>query len=273
MLSRRFVEFLKSWLVQNHEYVAHVLPHGYRAYSLYGGKIYLNVRESALMLERALGRYEMDKMEAVQKLLRPGVTFIDVGANKGDFSLLAAMVVGNDGRILVFEPEPMNCKWIGESIRLNGYKNISVFDFALSDTNGPASLYLGEKSGLHTLLPGLPHHDKGTITISARTLDDVLADVKSKEIAMMKIDVEGAELRVLKGAERTLVENQNIILLIDIHPHLGVEPEDVMVYLRSLGFSMYQMKSPFNVRLDRTTTPLEEVLAYRKLDAGFSSLN
>lgn len=72
------------------------------------------------MLSRALGLYEPEKTHELCSLLRPGMTFIDVGANKGDFTLLAAKCVGETGRVIAFEPAPENCKWIRESIAANG---------------------------------------------------------------------------------------------------------------------------------------------------------
>src|SRR5262245_25241322 len=100
----------------------------YRPYFVEGGTIYLDIGESKMMRARALGRYESKKMSLVRNWLEPGATFIDVGSNKGDFTLLAAKVVGSDGRVLSFEPEPNNCYWIRKSIEANRYENIRLYD-------------------------------------------------------------------------------------------------------------------------------------------------
>jgi FkbM family methyltransferase len=100
-----------------------------------------------MMRARALGCCEFKKMNLVRNWLKPGATFVDVGSNKGDFTLLAAKVAGSDGKVLSFEPEPNNCYWIRKSIEANGYENIKLHDVALSAANGTASLYLGAKSG------------------------------------------------------------------------------------------------------------------------------
>ena len=223
------------------------MPSFYYPYKFSGGRIYLDITESSMMFQRAIGRYEVEKHKALETFLKPGNTFIDVGANKGDFSLLAAKLIGTDGRVLAFEPEPTNCKWIIKSIIKNGYKNITLYDIALSDQNGQVELFLGEKSGWHTIVKGQKCHDGGVINVRARTLDSVLEDVDfNDQIDVMKIDVEGAELQVLKGASDILIQSNNLIILIDIHPTLGVNPKEICEFLESKGFSIFHEKSPFS---------------------------
>jgi FkbM family methyltransferase len=189
------------------------------------------------MMARVLGIYEVDKIAAVRRFLRPGSTFVDVGANVGDYSLLAASIVGDAGRVLCFEPEPQNRYWLQKSIDLNGYKNMDVFPVALSDTNRQASLYLGEIAGYHTLIPGHPERQAGTITVPTRTLDSHLKELGRERIDMMKIDVEGAELQVLRGARTTMENNPQMILFLEIHPDVGVNPAEVRSLLDQYGFS------------------------------------
>jgi len=79
----------------------------------------------------------------------------------------------------------------------------------------------------------------------------------------MKVDVEGAEMSVLEGARATLLANPQIVLLIDIHPFLGVDPAQICAFLSKLGFSLYSMTPPFDKPIDKPTN-LQELLAYRK---------
>lgn len=214
------------------------------------------------MLARALGLYEISKTKAVIKFLKTGATFIDIGANKGEFSLLAAKIVGKEGNVLAFEPEPNNCYWLKKSIKLNTYQNIRLYELALSDADGISKLYLGEKSGWHTLLANQPQRNKGIITINIRTLDSILEESNYRSINIIKIDVEGAELKVLHGAYKTLLNNNDIILLLDIHPTLGVKPKEVFNFLTDLGLSIYQMRPPFNIPIQAENN-ITEIIAYR----------
>jgi FkbM family methyltransferase len=257
----------KTLFVKSHAYLAPILPDRHLALPVPGGRIYLNVKESPMMLARAFRLYEVGKVRAIKALLRLGETFIDVGANKGDFTVLAASIVSAAGKVLSFEPEPTNCYWLRKSIRLNGYHNIALHEMALSDTDGEVNLYLGEKSGWHTLLPGKPRRDRGVIHVARRALDTVLEETGQEKVDMIKIDVEGAELEVLRGAIRTLSSNKGIRLLLDIHPKLGVDPREVCLFLGELGFSMFRMRAPFDTPVQMDPS-LKEVLARRASEGG-----
>jgi len=263
MLITKLKQNSKRALSRSHAILGTFIPNKYVAYRFAGGRIYLNIKESPMMLARALGLYELRKQKVLSSLLRPGGTFIDVGANKGDFSLLAAKLVGRNGRVLSFEPEPTNCQWIAKSVKLNGYDNITLYELALSDTNGRAQLYLGKKSGWHTLVKGQPYRSEGVLKVATRTLDRVLGErTGNSRVDMMKIDVEGAELEVLKGACEMLSKNKDIILLIDVHPQLGVNPKEVCDLLCELDFRICEMRLPFVARA-QDDTGLREILACR----------
>ena len=241
------IRFAKQVLINHHEAIRWLIPDRYFVFSGIGGRIYLNVKESSMMLARALGLYELRKVKAVQALLKPGDTFIDVGGNKGDFALLAAKITGESGHVFCIEPEPTNCKWIRESIQLNSYENIYLFNLALSDRDSEALLYLGTKSGFHTLLSGQPERNQGCLKVTTRTLDALLRERKTPSVQMIKIDVEGAELQVLRGSVETIKNNPAIVLLLDIHPFLGVDPVQVFDFLGSLGLTVCQMQPPYNI--------------------------
>jgi FkbM family methyltransferase len=247
--------FAKRMLIANYDKIRWLIPDKYFVFSIPGGKIYLNVKESSMMLERSLGLYEQAKVTAVRAFLKPGGTFIDVGANKGDFALLAAKIVGESGKVICVEPDLTNSTWIRRSIDLNGYKNITLCDLALSDRDGEATLYLGAKSGFHTLLRGAPERDLGSRQVRTRRVDSLLEELGMQSVDVMKIDVEGAELQVLKGAVRTLRTNPDVVLLIDIHPLLGVNPSQVFEFLQSLGLTACHMQPPYNL----PTTPLDSI--------------
>jgi FkbM family methyltransferase len=219
---------------------------GYRPYEFAGGLIYLDLSESPMMRARAKGVYERAKVNFAQSYLRPGMTFVDVGANKGDFTLIAAKAVGELGRVLAFEPEPENCHWIRESIELNQYRNVELLRLALADAEGVATLYLGKKSGWHSLIasPKQQRAGGGAIRVRTQRLDEVLVERNCDRVDLVKIDVEGAELDVLRGAERTLAGNRQLALLLEIHPSKGVDPGEVCNLLAENGFSLREPQDP-----------------------------
>jgi FkbM family methyltransferase len=243
-------EVYKSLLLKTYPVWSSVMPGFYYPYKLEAGWVYLNIKESRMMLQRALGCYEESKHQAFKQFLRPGATFVDVGCNKGDFTLLASRLVGPQGRVLAFEPHPENCRWIRKSIAKNEYRNITLHEMALSDANGTAQLHIGEKSGFHTLLAGKPQREKGIIEVQTRRLDDLLAEVGfDRAIEAIKIDVEGADMHVLRGARETIARSPGIVVFLDVHPHLGVNPAEVCDFLRGLGLDLFTEEPPFNVAI------------------------
>jgi FkbM family methyltransferase len=250
------LSFVKRRVLRHYRVIRPFLPDGYRPFRVSSGRIYLNIKESWMMMARALGEYEPEKMEAVRALVRPGMRFVDVGANKGDFSLLAASL---GAEVVCFEPEPSNCEWIRRSIALNRY-SIRVLEAAASDQNGRAQLHLGSKSGWHSLLHGLPNRACRAVEVETRTLDSIF---DNQFVDVIKIDVEGAEMRVLRGAEATLRRNSKIVLLLDLHPQFGVNVKEVVAFLRGLGFSFFRMEAPFNRPISEEETA-GELLAYHR---------
>lgn len=241
------IRFAKQLLINHHEQIRWCLPNRYFPVPVPGGKIYLNLKESSMMLERCFWLYEQEKTRAVRHFLKPGGTFVDAGANKGDFSLLAAKIIGAHGKVVCVEPEPINFQWLSRSVVLNGYENIKLHNLALSDHDGEAVLHLGAKSGFHTLLSGAPERDLGSLTVETRTLDGLLRDAGMDSVNIIKIDVEGSELPVLRGAAETIRANSGIVILLDLHPSLGVNVVEVFDLLASLGLCVCQMHPPYDV--------------------------
>lgn len=239
-------------LVQRHTRLKPVLPRGHRAYPAAGGWTYLDVRESPMMLARALRAYEPTKTAALRSVIRPGMTFVDIGGNKGDFSLIAAKAMGDAGRIVCVEPEPINVEWIRKSIERNRYASIELAPVALAERDGEDTLFLGPKSGWHTLVED-PSLVVGTITVPIRTLDSLLAERGIGQVDVLKLDVEGAEDRVLAGAAATLSGVHPMTLLVDLHPK-RVDTLGVCEQLRGWGFT-------FNAEPTPTT---KEVIATRR---------
>ena len=253
--------WLRDAVVRRHGLLRGMLPVGHRPYRVAGGRMYVDLRESPAMLARVLRAYEPAKTAVLRRHLRPGMTFVDVGVNKGDYSLLAARLLGDRGRVLAVEPEPENCAWFRHSVALNGYRSIDLLEAALSDSDGEATLHLGRHSGWHTLVAGVRGRDRGTITVPTRTLDGVLAERGIETVDVMKIDVEGAELQVLRGARGALSGDRPLLVLVDIHPPI-VDAREVCALLSEHGLSLHPVDDPSRP-LGAVAQSLREVLARR----------
>jgi FkbM family methyltransferase len=139
------------------------------------------------------------------RLLRPGAAFLDIGANLGMFSILAARLVGPQGRVVAFEPEPRTFASLERTFALNGLTQARAFNVALSDCTTQATLYRSRDGFAHSLLPETPGHEArytGQVGTRVTTLDDLSLTLPN--LRLVKIDVEGEEPRTVAGMRRTL---------------------------------------------------------------------
>jgi FkbM family methyltransferase len=162
----------------------------------------------------ATGAVELPVQEALAALLRPGDLVLDVGANVGFLSVIAARLVGPAGRVVAFEPVPANARQVRRNARLNGIKNIEVIPVAVGDHTGRARLVLARFAGGAALREaGAPPDACGEIDVAITTLDDWLAANGDRAPALVKIDVEGAEPAVLRGLAATLARAKPALLV------------------------------------------------------------
>lgn len=181
------------------------------------------------------GVYEQTETCAVRRILRPGQVFIDVGAHVGYYTVLAARIVGPGGIVHAFEPDPENAAVLRRNV--GAFPGIAVVhECAVSDRSGRALLYRStENSGDHRLYetPG-----RAAVDVMVMTLDSVF--LRSRPVDFIKIDVQGEECRVLRGARALLEGSPRITGMIEFSPeHLrlaGSRPEELLEMLVGLGF-------------------------------------
>lgn len=151
---------------------------------------------------RTYGVWQRPLTVFIDGMLRQGDIFVDVGANIGYFSIIAASAVGPQGRVHSFEPDPENFELLKLNGRLNGLNNITFHNLALADQPGKTLLYRSEVNrGRHSLCPGPGL--AGSMKVPVTTLSLALQG-ENAPIRMIKIDVQGIDLAVLKGMEQLL---------------------------------------------------------------------
>lgn len=189
------------------------------------------------------GRYEKIPSLIFCKLLKPGDQLIDVGANIGYYSLLASGIVGKKGKIFAFEPVSK----IFHKLSLNtfGHGNIEIFRSACGQQSGDATIYLADKWCTAGSRISAPIENQPVVTeeIKVLRLDDHFED---QRVDVVKIDVEGYEMNVLKGMENILRHNSQIKLFIEINRKLlqmgGSSPEEVFNYLGSYDLRPWKVE-------------------------------
>jgi len=151
---------------------------------------------------------------------KPGDTVVDVGAHIGLYSLIAAKRVGPSGKVIAIEPDPENCNLLHRNIELNKLTNVTILERAAFSSNSKLKLYLPGKERGFTKLGTIMANRAMTenfLEIDATTLDHLMLMQGMTQVNWIKIDVEGAELEVLKGATVTLSVSKDIALLIEVH--------------------------------------------------------
>ena len=191
------------------------------------------------------GEFEPGLRRLLERVLEPGMVFLDVGAHLGLHTLAAARRVGNSGHVFSFEPTPVTYKLLCQTLRLNGLDDCVTARRAAAgreDTTKP--LYVGTISSHNSLYP-LPGAET-TVEVEVVQLDNELPPGQHVDVA--KIDVEGAELDVLYGMSRIIAENPGILIIAEYGPsHLaraGIAPPDWLSAFSSQGFQGYVIEEP-----------------------------
>jgi FkbM family methyltransferase len=171
--------------------------------------LHLNPRTGRTYFE---GDSEPEVQTALQQNLRPGMVFYDIGANVGFFSLLAARIVGKDGRVVAFEADPEIAARLREHVTRNDFRAISVEEKAV--WSEPSTVFFARTDPARSPDRGLGHivatGAVDTIQINAVSLDKYVQTVPAPDF--LKCDVEGAEVEVFRGAQRLLTEKRPGIL-------------------------------------------------------------
>jgi FkbM family methyltransferase len=198
----------------------------------------------------ASGSYELPIQEEIASLLRPGSIFYDVGANYGFFTLLAARIIGSVGAVISFEPTADNVRTIQANAHANRLKNITVVPCAVSDKSGVETLNLAEYGGGSALMSaGTPRDKIGETQVEVVSLDDFASTRGSQPPDVVKIDVEGAEYRVLQGMRGLLATKRPALIIeFDDAELLMCEKKlnDAQFFLQSMGYQTTPLANCYN---------------------------
>lgn len=165
--------------------------------------------------------------------LRNGMNIIDIGAHIGVYTVLVAEKVGETGKIIAIEPEPRNYEQLLKNIKINNFRNIIPLNIALFNHEGYEKLFLSSFSSSHSLSP--KKDTISSIEVPVKTLDNLLKELNFNTVDIIKIDTEGAEIPILKGAEKTLKANPNAKIIVASY-HYPSEKEEVCQFLNERGF-------------------------------------
>ncbi len=213
-------------------------------------------------IERAIylfGLYEFVSAHAFVRLLRPGMNVVDAGAHSGQYTLLAARRVGEEGVVVAVEPNPPVRARLERNVRLNGLRNVRIAPVALARSPGAVTLAIpgGENTGVAAVRT--PSPTETAIEVEAVPLDALLQSMNVARLDVLKIDVEGMETDVLAGGRTTIARDKPAILFEANDLYFGDERTDPTVAaLRDLG---YRLHEPSALRIVK---PGEDPRAHRE---------
>lgn len=194
-------------------------------------------------LSYAMGTNEPLIQEALQRHLRPGDTFYDVGANIGFFTLIGASLVGPRGRVVAFEPVPETAALAAANAEINGFKHVDVRAEAAAEAAGTAEIQLGSESQIARLtMAGTLSKATRRLTVQLAAIDELIGAGTLPPPDFVKMDIEGAEVSALRGMANTLRQYHPTILC-----ELHSTHAEVATLLRKYGYTLSVLESEGSV--------------------------
>ncbi len=187
----------------------------------------------------------------LQRRLRPGDTFVDVGANIGYFSLLASRLVGSEGHVVAIEASPVFHQSLLRNVRLNGRHNVRAINTAVSGKRELLEFVLASDRnlGANSIVP-YDGPAASTFEVEARPLTEVLTATEIAAARVIKIDVEGAEGSVVRGMAPLLGRlRSDVEITVEVTPErmakLGDSAEELLGTMRDHGFHVYRLANDY----------------------------
>ncbi len=238
-------------------------------------EIKITLYKDSLLCKFIFFSFEEAEIAFLKKFLSKGNIFFDIGANIGLFSLYAANIVGDEGKVHGFEPTPTTFSRLKENVDLNSYTNVISKNIGLSNLNQTLQFHISTNgydawnsfANLNELV------NSETIQIPTITLDQYIVDNQIKHIDLMKIDVEGWELNVLKGATKLLTSSDAPTLLVEFTETnafaAGYYCGELFDYVQSFGYKWYSYDVKTNSlqpQIKKLHYPYENLIAIKNMD-------
>jgi FkbM family methyltransferase len=211
----------------------------------------------------AFREYYEPELHYLQQILLPGMTFVDAGSCYGIYALAAAKMVGQEGRVMAFEPASRAFRVLQKNIALNRLTNVLAYPVALTETKGKAWLYHHPNVGCDSL--GRDHSFTETAEdIRTESLDNVLHNRSIDHVDVIKMDVQGAEELVLRGA-KTILSSKHPVVIFEVYPEgtipLRLRPYGAWEFLDSLGYKFFVVGRSGALRASKTPPANGNVVA------------
>ena len=189
--------------------------------------------------------YEPNQTEIVKKYVHEGDIVVDIGAHVGYYTLLMAQLVGKNGKVYSFEPDPVNFQLLKKSVEINGFENVVLIQKAVSNITDKVKLFLGDNdSAINRIYDAKLGDAKESIDVESIRIDEYFKE-NDELVNFIKIDSEGSEIKIINGMKQFLSRNQELVMMTEFFPFLikksGDEPNQYLKSLEKSGFSLYNI--------------------------------
>jgi FkbM family methyltransferase len=218
-------------------------PKGKILIDVQGSKLYVDTRDQGIVPYLLTNKvFEEIETELFRTLVKPGMTVVDIGANFGYYTCLAARLVGSQGKVYAFEPAPNNFEMLLRNIALNQYQNVIPIQKAVSNKVGKTKLFMDRNNfGAPSLSEGNITTRRGFVEVETLTLDAFFDGPHMNGPDFLKIDAQGGEGLIMEGAKQVL-KNTPLKIIMEFWPYgllqMGIEPLRLINDLSSYGFSI-----------------------------------
>ncbi len=207
-------------------------------------EIALNKKDPVVCGALTLGVYEKCESRLIQEKLKPGMIVVDLGANVGLYTALAASIVGSSGKVYAFEPDAENFGYLEKTVARNGFTNVTCLRSAVSDHNGTGNLFHSDENlGDHRIYDS--RDGRASNTIALTTLDYFAETKKISKIDFIKMDIQGAEGWAMKGMEQVIAKSPHMQIFAEFWPlgisRTGESPTAFLATLKRHGFSIFEI--------------------------------
>jgi FkbM family methyltransferase len=195
------------------------------------------------------GYYEPRTVRLIQSLAKPGMVFVDVGAHVGQYTLIVSEAVTSTGSVHAFEPDPETYGWLRHNIECNRLTNVFTNQLALADVSGTLDFYLSDVSDIGANSLQQPRGFDGRVCkVGCTTLDEYMRSQGITRVDLMKIDVEGAELAMLKGSSALLERDDRPVIILEFEEArqraFHSSCAQLAALLESKRYSLFRLDTP-----------------------------
>ena len=232
------------------------IPHGHKLYLPPNGVDYV------------MEPYEEMETELIEKNLKRGGTFIDIGAGVGYHTVIASRMVGNGGKVIAFEPEPTSFEYLKKNLKKNNCNNVLLYKLGVADRRGKEMFYVYDKIGRSRIEP--VNSFLNAFQVRKRFEIEMVRvdDVYQGKAAFIKMDVEGSEYLALQGMRNLMKNNPQVKLISEVPDY---KQSEFFKLLQEWGFTIYEINTQ-NKRLDKIDDPEQFTKEFKNVKRSIGNL-